>query len=372
MRSTGGFKAWTLNPSSQHHTWCGIPLPLRKGDKKKKNFTQLLLMCNLYQSQLRKDVQKEVYRNPTFTAKIFGKEYFWTIKEKKIGPWKLQRYQIMGVELPSDKEYVRSEIAKIKKHFRKKWIFFQWWCSNEIVSFDNISHKSIEFNDDMKEMRTHLQNLLCSDYGIKTAFRENMPTASIVYEVNKTDEELLKEMNESCRKRIRKAISQGLVYRTVEKKDYETFFAKRQKTADKKWFNTISRKQYDALLNYIVQGKWMLIGAFLDGEMIAWTICLFDWPLIYCPYGFFDRKFNNIGVQHFLKFKLFSQARDNGFRLVDTGGWAPTGFPKHPLASVSAFKESLGGTKSEQYGSYDIVLNSFLYRVFKLYYKIKG
>jgi len=77
-------------------------------------------MYNLYQSKLRKDIQQEVYRNPTFTAKIFGKEYFGTIKVKNIGPRKLQRYQIMGVELPSDKEYVRSEIANIKKQFRKK------------------------------------------------------------------------------------------------------------------------------------------------------------------------------------------------------------------------------------------------------------
>ncbi|MEI6118300.1 MAG: GNAT family N-acetyltransferase [bacterium] len=64
----------------------------------------------------------------------------------------------------------------------------------------------------------------------------------------------------------------------------------------------------------------MLIGAFLDGEMIAGTICLFDEKFIYCPYGFFDRTFSNIGVQHFLKFKLFGRARDNGFTTVDTGG----------------------------------------------------
>lgn len=72
-----------------------------------------------------------------------------------------------------------------------------------------------------------------------------------------------------------------------------------------------------------------------------------------------------------MKFKLFSWARENGYKSVDTGGGAPTGFPKHPLASVSAFKESLGGTKTELYGSYDIVLNSILYRIFKRYYNFK-
>jgi len=329
-------------------------------------------MYNLYQSKLRKDIQHEIYRKPMFTVELFGKEHFGTIKEKKIWPFITRRYQIMGIELPADKEYVQKELSKLRKRFRGKWIFFQLGIINEIISFENRMLKCDEFKEDMKVFRLELQNVLQLDYSIVPAFRENMPTAWITYDTTKADEALLKDMNESCRKRIKKAIAWGMQYHIVDKKDYELFFAKRQKTADAKWFNTISRSQYEWLLKYIAQEKWMLIGAFLDGEMIAWTICLFDGTLMYCPYGFFDRKFNNIGVQHFLKFKLFSRARDNWFATVDTWGWSPTGFSKHPLAGVSEFKESLGGTKSELYGSYDVVLNKFLYWVFKLWYKLRG
>ncbi len=307
-----------------------------------------------------------------FTVELFGKKYFWSIKEKKIWPFNLSRYQIMGIELPDDEKYVQKEITHLKKTFRKKWIFLQLGIINEIVCFENSMKRWSEFDQDMYDFRLGLQNILHRNYGFKTAFRENMPTATIVYDTTKSDEDLLKDMNESCRKRTKKAIAWWMQYRIIDKKDYETFFAKRQKTADSKGFNTISKKQYEWLVKYIEQGKWMLIGAFLDDEMIAGTICLFTDKMIYCPYGFFDRKFSNIWVQHFLKFKLFSRARDNGFTSVDTGGGAPTGFPKHELASVSTFKESLGGTKSELYGSYDIVLHSFLYWAIKLRYKLKG
>ena len=61
-----------------------------------------------------------------------------------------------------------------------------------------------------------------------------MPTAGIVYDTKKSDEELFKDMNESCRKRTKKAISQGLEYRIIEPEEYEIFFTKRQKTADTK------------------------------------------------------------------------------------------------------------------------------------------
>jgi lipid II:glycine glycyltransferase (peptidoglycan interpeptide bridge formation enzyme) len=178
-------------------------------------------------------------------VEIFGKQYFGTIKVKKIGPWKLQRYQIMGVELPSDVAYVRSEVEKIKKQFRKKCFFFQWGITNEILSFENSVQKSEEFREDMKAVRRGLTTILHDEYGLKTAFRENMPTAGIVYDTTKSDEELLKDMNESCRKRIKKSIAGGMQYAIIEEKEYETFFAQRQKTADAKGFNTISKKQYE-------------------------------------------------------------------------------------------------------------------------------
>ncbi len=277
----------------------------------------------------------------------------------------------MGVELPDDKEYVRSEVAKLKKEFRNKCFFFQLGIINEIVNFENIANKSEEFKEDMKIMRIWLQNILHSDYGILPAFRENMPTTEIVYDVTKSDEMLLKETNAGCKKRIKKAISTWLEFRLVQEDQYEIFFAKRQETAGTKWFNTISKQQYHDLLNYMSDGKWALVGAFLEGEMVAGGIYLFDGKFAICPYGFFDRKYNKFGCQHFLKFKAFGRARQKWLSYVNTGGWAPTGFPKHPLTSVSEFKESLGGSKSEQYGSYDIVMNTFLYTLFKFYFRLR-
>ncbi len=329
-------------------------------------------MKSLYQSKLRKDIQHEVYRKPMFTVELFGKEYFWSIKEKKIWPFNLSRYQIMGVTLPDDQVYVQKELAKLKKSFKKKWIFLQLGIVNAIVYFDNSIKRCPEFDQDMHDFRVWLQKVLNQNYDLKTAFRENMPNADIVYDVMKSDEELLKDMDESCRKRVKKAIAWGMEFRIVEKYFYPEFFEKRQLTAGAKGFNTISQAQYDRLLEYIEKGHGMLIWAYLDGRMIAGTICLFTDKMIYCPYGFYDRTYNKIWVQHFLKFKLFTRARENGYRTVDTGGGAPTGFPKHPLASVSAFKESLGGTKTELFGSYDIVFNKFLYWVFKLRYKLRG
>lgn len=278
----------------------------------------------------------------------------------------------MGVELPNDQEYVQQEVANLKKKFRGKGIFFQLGITNKIVHFENSMKRCAEFDQDMHDFRLWLQKTLHHHYGFKPAFRENMPTATIIYDTTKSDEEFLQDMNESCRKRVKKAIAGGLEFRIVDKHFYPEFFEKRQLTAGTKGFNTISKFQYDELLKYLEKGHGMLIWAYLEDRMIAGTICLFADKMIYCPYGFFDRNVNKIGVQHFLKYKLFLRAREHGYRAVDTGGGAPTGFPNHPLASVSAFKESLGWTKTELFGSYDIVLNRFLYSIIVMRYRLKS
>ena len=264
-------------------------------------------MYNLYQSQLRQDIQTIVYERPSMTVNIFGKDYFAIIKPKKIGPIKAQWIQIMGVELPTDREYVIAEIKRVKKELSKKQtnILLQLGIVNEMISFENVSHRSDDFQLDMKHMRLNLQNFLQKHYKFKVAFRENMPMSDIIIDVSKPDDQLLQEMNSGSRQRIKKAIG------------------------------------------------------------------LYDQKNIIYLYGFTNRNFGNIGSHHYLKYRMFSRARDNGFVYCDLMGGAPTGFPDHHLASVSAFKESLGGIKIEQYGSYDIPLNPLLYHHFKRYHKLR-
>lgn len=210
-------------------------------------------MYNLYQSQLRKDIQQEIYRKPTFTVTLFGKQYFGTIKTKRFGPFKLQRYQIMGVELPSDQAYVQTELAQLKKNFKGKGIFFQLGLVNEIISFENVSHRSEEFTQDMAQMRINLQDFLCTTYGFTVAFRENMPNSDIIIDLSKTDEQLLNEMNSGSRQRIRKAMSKQIEFGMASPDQYPLFYKKWVETSGVKKFNVIPYPQFERLIRYITQ-----------------------------------------------------------------------------------------------------------------------
>lgn len=331
-------------------------------------------MYNLYQSQLRQDIQTIVYRRPSMTIRLFGKEYFALIKDKKFWPIKSQWIQVMGVELPSDKDYVKQELLRVKKELSKKNtnIMLQLGIINEMISFENVSHRSESFSDDMKHMRINLQKFICKHYKLKVAFRENMPNSNIIIDLSKPDETLLMEMNASARQRIRKAFGKKIEFGMAPPDQYKSFYDKWLETSGNKWFNIIPYEQFETLLRYITQnGRGNLFVATIGWEIVSGNVCLYDEKNIIYLYGFSDRKFWNIWSHHYLKYKMFSRARDNGFLYCDLMGGAPTGFPKHHLTSVSEFKESLGWIKIEQYGSYDVVLNPVLYNLFKLYHKLR-
>lgn len=331
-------------------------------------------MYNLYQSKLRQDIQGMVYKNPHFSISLFWRNYFWLIKEKKIWPVTTQWYQIMWVELPDDEVYIRKELRRLKKEFSTKRnnIHFQLWMLNEIISFENVGHRTPEFIQEMRQMRMNIRHLLCKNYGLKVAFRENMPQANIVYDITKSDEQLMAEMNSWCKERVKKALKKWVYFWIASPDRYDLFYEKRKETVGEKGVNIIPKNMYYDLIRYLTQNnRWNLFISMIDGEIAAWSICLYDEHRIIYLYWFSSRKYGNIWWHHYLKFKIFWWARENWFTYCDMMGWAPTWFPEHPLTSVSLFKESLWGTKIEQYWSYDLVLNPLLYQAFKAYTKLR-
>jgi hypothetical protein len=139
----------------------------------------------------------------------------------------------MGVQLPNDRQYVIDEIKRIKKELssKKTNIMLQLGIVNEMISFENVSHRSEEFTEDMKHMRLNLQKFLCKNYALKVAFRENMPMSDIIIDVSKPDEQLLQEMNSGSRQRIKKAVGKQIEFGMAAPDQYELFYAKWKETS---------------------------------------------------------------------------------------------------------------------------------------------
>jgi lipid II:glycine glycyltransferase (peptidoglycan interpeptide bridge formation enzyme) len=182
---------------------------------------------------------------------------------------------------------------------------------------------------------------------------------------------LMKEMNSGCKERVKKAMKKWIEFGIASPDQYDLFYQRRKEVSGAKWFNIIPKLQYDKLIRYITQNNcWNLFTSHINWDIIAGSICIYDENRIIYLYGFANRAYNNIWWHHYLKFKTFGYARKNGKTYVDMMWWAPTWFPEHSLVWVSKFKESLWGTKIEQYWSYDLVLKPTIYKLSKFYFSI--
>lgn len=279
----------------------------------------------------------------------------------------------MWVELPEDKEYVKSELNKLKQKYENEtWVIFVQLCFlNEFIRFENCWQRDENFVDNIREMRLNIRKQIQNDYWLELAFRENMPQANIVYDITKSDEELMKEMNSGCKERVKKAMKKWIEFGIASPDQYDLFYERWKEVSGSKWFNIIPKSQYDKLIRYITQNNcWNLFTSHINWDIIAWSICIYDDNRIIYLYWFANRAYNNIWWHHYLKFKTFGYARKNGKTYVDMMWWAPTWFPDHSLVWVSKFKESLWWTKIEQYGSYDLVLKPMLYKLSKTYFSM--
>lgn len=332
---------------------------------------------SFFQSPIRKHIKTVIYGEQAFSITLFDKEYFWIQKTKKFWPLWLSRYQVLWVEIPSNNmPRVQEEASRIYRDYShdRKNISFQWGIVNEILRFHNVSHRSTTFAEWMKNTRIQLEHKIQQETGLIHSFRENMPLATIIIDVSKSDEELLKEMNSWAKSHVRKSLNHDMVFRVADKKDYERFYEERTKIAWYKWFNNISKKTYLQLMDYLTsEGCGNIFMVEKDGAILGGSIAVYDDKTITYLYGFSNRdpKYRNIGVHQFIKYHMFGWARERWLQWMDLFGGAPTGFEDHPLMSVSKFKESLWGIKVERYGNYDIILNPYLYKLFERRHRYK-
>ncbi len=251
----------------------------------------------------------------------------------------------MGILLPDDEKYVKQELEKLKKKLQKnkKILYLQLGFINEFATFKNEKKLSQEFKDEIKQKRIAITTRITQTFGLKESFRENMPVSDIVYDIQKSNEVLLEEMHDSCKTKVKRAMNKKISFKrisTLEEK--EKFYQDWADISKKKGFGIIPKEQYQKLLDFIEkEHKGEVFVTELDGDIVGGSICIYTKDTLTYLYGFGNRKYQNIGGHHFLKFKIFEYAREHGLHYVDAMGGAPTGFPEHHLKGVSDFKESL-------------------------------
>ncbi len=335
-------------------------------------------MFNFYQSKVWECVNRDIYKKPTFEVYFLWKRYFWTEKVSSKLWMSFRWYQVLWIELWDNRKNniweINNDIDKIKRDFNKWFgdMFFQLWIVDNIDKFDIIKLSDWDFVNDVKNKRLENDEYIRSYLWLKTSFRENMPLATLYFDLNKTEQQIWEEMSKSGRAHIKKWKTRWLEFWLADYHDWDFFYDIWHQTSYDKWFNIIEKETFFQLRDFIIDNNcWNLFLVKKDWVIVSGSICFFiDNNIVYL-YWATNRDLWNIWWHHFLKYEMFRWWMKNWFKWADLLWISPTWFDWHHLDWVTTFKQSLWWTKIEYLWNYDIVFNNKLYEAFRLMRKFK-
>lgn len=257
------------------------------------------------------------------------------------------------------------------------------WPSEEVLEFiaDEARKKKaifIKIEPYIKIENLDIENSLNPDLigrklKIKKSSHPLFPNWTLMMDLTKSEEELLKGMKPKTRYNIRVAEKHGVEIR--EKTDNEGFeiFAKL-------YFETCKRQGYrghdesyhkiifDSLKKEIAH---ILVAFFNESPLSVYELFIFN-DVLYYPYGGSSTENKNVMAPNLLMWEAIKFGKSHGAKKFDMWGSEP---PDYNIDSgwsgFTRFKEGYGAQFVEFAGSYDLILNNSLYILYNNLNKLR-
>ena len=203
------------------------------------------------------------------------------------------------------------------------------------------------------------------------------PTKTLILDIKKSEEYILKRMHQKTRYNIKLALKRGLKVQNSKLKvqNFEKFWELLQDTAKRGRFHTHLKEYYEKLLN--IPGIELFIAKFKN-KIIAVNIVLFYNKQAIYLHGASDYKYRNLMAPHLLQWHQILEAKkrrceEYDFWGIDEKKWpGVTRFKKGfaPNASKGGRgpgPKGLGGGRIINYlGAYDLVFRPMWYLIYKI------
>jgi lipid II:glycine glycyltransferase (peptidoglycan interpeptide bridge formation enzyme) len=230
----------------------------------------------------------------------------------------------------------------------------------------------IKFEPDAKESAK--SQILNPKSQTKLSPHPLFPNWTQVLDLTASEEDLLKNMKSKTRYNIRLAARKGVtVTEESNEKGFEVF--------QQLYFETCARQKYYGHNKEYHQIVWnalkdniahILVAWYEKKPLAAYELFLFNNTLYY-PYGGSSEQHKNLMAANLIMWEAIRFGKKHGAESFDM--WGSTG-PEYdsndPHSGFTRFKEGYGTEFVEMIGSYDLVLNPVLYKLYGAIYSIRN
>lgn len=221
-----------------------------------------------------------------------------------------------------------------------------------------------------KEKIEILRNL-----GFRKSLNEIQPKDTLILDLTKSEEELLKEMHHKTRYNIRLARKRGVkIYQTTSSSEIEIFYRLLTQTTKRDKFSSHPKEYYQKQLEILgKKGFLKLFFAEYQKQVIAAILVSFYNQRATYLHGALDFNFRNLMAPHLLQMEAILTAKRLGCKIYDFWGIAPSGaVSHHPWQGITRFKRGFGGKEINYLGGWDYVFNKFWYLGYNLSHKLNS
>jgi len=232
-------------------------------------------------------------------------------------------------------ELVANEIKKIAK--QEKIIFFR------IAPVNNIDNKFLKNNNFIQPKI--LTNLI-------------EPENTLILDLEKSKDELLKAMHQKTRYNIKLAERKGV--KIKQEKNINIFYNLIKETAKRDKINIFNKNYYENLLN----NKNLNITQFIaeyNNNFLASIININYGDTVTYFYGASSNEKRNLMPNYLIQWEAIKWAKKNGYKYYDF--W---GINENNWAGITRFKKGFSGKEINFIGAFDYVLNKKWYNIFRI------
>ncbi len=224
------------------------------------------------------------------------------------------------------------------------------------------------------EPRSELSKVNCQKSIVKTL--DVQPSKTLILDISKSEEELLKNFKQKTRYNIRLAEKKGVVVREMkDDNDFENWWKVMEETKDRDGFRLHSKKYYREMLTspqpslYKGEGANIIIKLLLaeyKDEIIAGNIVAMFGDMATYVHGASSNKFRNVMAPYLLQWETIKIAKETDIKYYDFYGIDEQKWP-----GVTRFKLGFNGEEINYPGTFDLVFDMKSYGLYKLIRKIR-
>jgi lipid II:glycine glycyltransferase (peptidoglycan interpeptide bridge formation enzyme) len=286
-----------------------------------------------------------------------------TIHKVPNTPWKIGY-------LPKGEMPTMELIGKLKEIGREeKCIFIQLEPDVIFKTYPSRANAASNTSTSLSEDKKEFEKL-----GLVKSAHPLFTKYTFVLDISKPEEELLKNMHSKTRYNIR--VAQKNNVEVVEDNSDEAFheylkLTHATTTRQKFYAHTdkYHRTQWELLPHTHTPDKLsshLLLAKYNGKVLVAWIVFVFK-DTLYYPYGASGSEHREVMASNLMMWEVIKFGKKLGLKKFDMwGALGPYPDTKDPWFGFHRFKQGYGGDLVEFVGSYDLVIDPFLYQAYKV------